>query len=115
MFDVPVFCLDFSRVFEHAHVDEQIFWWLETASEIYVCPLALVGGEEVAVLADVFFFLGAEAAFFILFAGLACSACVVFSSVGLLEDVDAVPAVAFELFGAHFVVCKQTSLVSAHT
>lgn len=58
--DSPVLCLDFTCILEYSHVDEQVSWRLQAPRQVDVCPLPLVGCQQVAVLSDILLFLRAE-------------------------------------------------------
>src|SRR5512140_2331636 len=59
---VPVFSLYLPRIFEHPDVDEEISGRLEAARQVNIGPVALVGGQQVAILPDIVLFLRAETA-----------------------------------------------------
>ena len=54
--DGTIFCLNFTGVLQHSHVDEKIPRWFKAPSQINIRPLALVTRQEIVVLTEVFLF-----------------------------------------------------------
>lgn len=111
--DLPIFRLDLPRIFENPDIDEQVPRRLQASRQVNVRPLALVRGEQVAVLPDIVLFLGAETAARV---GVARGGCAIGPGcwlAGKIEDIGAVPHKFFELVGACPMVGQEAALVSS--
>lgn len=73
----PVLCLDFTRIFEHSNINKQVSRRLQATREIDICPLALVGRQQIAILSDVLLLLWAQAALRSIVASRAGDACTI--------------------------------------
>ena len=107
---LPILRLYFSGVLEYSHVDEQVLGRLQASCKVDVCPLAFVGSQQITVLSHVFFFLGRKTTL--------RPHRIALASAGLLrlllEHVDTIPALLFQLVTAYFVIREEAAFVASH-
>lgn len=88
--NAPVFCLDFSSIFQYSHINEKVGGRLEASGQINVGPLALVSGQKIAVQANIFLLFGTETACATL-----CIHCGRVCHLIVADNVDTLPAHVF--------------------
>ena len=101
---LPVFCLNLPSIFEHSNVDEQVFWRLQTSSEIDVRPLPFIGSQQVSIQPNVFFLLWAETALATLGFGCCVHSSLVLCRGFVAEKINTFPAEFLKLVCSNAMV-----------
>ncbi len=111
--DLPVLGLDLPRIFQDAHVDEQISWRFQASREVDVGPLAFVSSQKIPVLPNVVFFLRAQTAGTRIVARSSAAPHRRLLTWELLE-IDAAPDQLLQLVSPRTVVGEQAPFVPPH-